>query len=378
MTDLIPDIESFEVERYPLDLGDTVPKLKGQQNWREWEAQLRIGLSANNPHYIHMISGNLEEPSHPTYFDTSPETVRASLAEERTPVTTQMIRCRMKENKEENKEIQRQYNMRRAKWEECNARARMLLGATLGPEAASLVTHIASVRDAYLALEEQYAVASHQNIYIQWDKLKDLRFESGTAPEFMGRFQEAVRDFVQMMGPISPHLELCFFKDSIISNPRCHAFIQNLRVNEKDPNFMNIIFVQFIEMDIANRQWELAFSRFTAYFANSTAKRRDSSKNKKIKKKNKHRDQNDIVCQLHNAMINYFTKQGPLEKSAGSSNADLQPSQQLQPRQVSPSNPEEVIGPARNDGQFVPHQHQASQQPQQSQRLPNALLSLDI
>ncbi|KUM62518.1 hypothetical protein ACN42_g4597 [Penicillium freii] len=82
-------------------------------------------------------------------------------------------------------------------------------------------------------------------MYARYTKWVDLRFKNGTASDFVRRFQEALRDLTAFGGSVTPLIELCQFKKAIAENARCYAFLQDLEVNEDDPDLMDEVYFEF-------------------------------------------------------------------------------------------------------------------------------------
>ncbi|KAG0153439.1 hypothetical protein PDIDSM_5292 [Penicillium digitatum] len=148
-----------------------------------------------------MISNGIPIPKIPEYQDSSPEAVRNLLIEE-------------------------------------------------AQDLAEPFSHIAQntdVRDSFKKLRATYAVTSHQHSFARYTKWTDLRFKNGTASEFVRKFQETLRDLTSIDGKINSVYVLCQFKKAINENPKCYAFLQNLRVDEKDVNLMDQVYAEFLE-----------------------------------------------------------------------------------------------------------------------------------
>ncbi|KAJ5978172.1 hypothetical protein N7501_001514 [Penicillium viridicatum] len=186
-------IEDFKVNNNETDFSDSVPKLKGQSNYEDWETAFCLAL----------------------------------------------IRTRARELAETNEELCKEHHRKWDNWQSCNSRAFIQLRKTLTIEAASLVSQITDVHEAFKKLREKYAAFSFQHMYARYTKWVDLRFKNGTASDFVRRFQEALRDLTAFGGSVTPRIELCQFKKAIAENARCYAFQQDLEVNENDPNLMN-------------------------------------------------------------------------------------------------------------------------------------------
>ncbi|OQD71651.1 hypothetical protein PENPOL_c001G07566 [Penicillium polonicum] len=248
-------IEDFKVNNNETDFSDRIPKLKGQSNYRDWETALCLALSANNQYYTHMVTDGIPIPTPPSYADTSPEAVREMLIEEAqtTPkfestnitVTPIKVRTRARELAETNEELCKEYHRKWDNWQSCNSRAFIQLRKTLTIEAASLVSEITDVHEAFTKLQEKYATFSFQHMYARYTKWVDLRFENGTASDFVRSFQKALRDLTALGGSVTPLIELCQFKKAVAENARCHVFLQDLEVNENDPDFMDEVYFEF-------------------------------------------------------------------------------------------------------------------------------------
>ncbi|KAJ9490407.1 hypothetical protein VN97_g2841 [Penicillium thymicola] len=257
------DIDNFEINRSEIDFHDVVPKLKGQSNFRDWETALLIGLSANNEYYSRMLTIGIPIPSAPFYYNTPVDAVRAELLEAAKAVsgedaddiviTPSQVRTRTIELEEINAQREKKYYTQRNNWKSCNSRTLLNLRKTLGIEATSLIAQITDAREVYQKLRKTYASSSHQQSYACFVKWVDLRYKNGSAPNFVRKFQEALREVTATSGVPSQMLELCQFKRAIIENPRCVAFLQNLRINEEDPDWMNEVYIEFVDTEAHNR-----------------------------------------------------------------------------------------------------------------------------
>lgn len=94
--------------------------------------------------------------------DTTPESARQSIIEEaqdaagnetvKSTVTSAEVRTQVKELVDLNKSLRKEYNTKCNNWQSCNNRACIQLRKTLGTEAASLVSQITAVREAFKKL----------------------------------------------------------------------------------------------------------------------------------------------------------------------------------------------------------------------------------
>ncbi|CAI7581589.1 unnamed protein product [Penicillium palitans] len=248
-------IEDFEVNNNETDFSATVPKLKGQSNYRDWETALCLALGGSNPYYTHMVTNGIPTQTPPSYADTSPEAVRQMLIEEaqtttevdttNITITRTQVRARAEELVETNEELCKEYHTKWGKWQACNSRAYIYLRKTLTIEASSLLFQITDVHEAFKKLRERYTAFSFPQMYARYTKWVDLRFKNGTASDFVRRFRKALRDLTAFGGSVTPLIELCQFKRVIAENARCHAFLQHLRVDENDPDFMDEVYLEF-------------------------------------------------------------------------------------------------------------------------------------
>jgi hypothetical protein len=392
------DIANFQLDRHEQDITTLVPTLKGQSNWREWEASFYLALNAQNTFYVHMIQGHVPQPDQPRLYELTLDAVRASYGENDVP-SDDAMEARLEDWRVRNRTRNKEYHEDCEKWHKCNYRARAHLTATVSPDINKSIMRISDVREAYQALQKLYAKPSHQVVYQKFDKIVDMRYKSGSAAEFVRKFQDAFRELVEIGGAIPDVIQLSFFKKAIITNSRCSSFLQNLKIEEKKRGFMDDVYVQFIENESVNRQLNFANNSTTGYSANLTANSTSSSdsessksKDRKSKKndlknnskkdskskdkkqdkegkKKEYRDHNDIFYRFHNTMGNHFTNRCPLKTSGASptsSNAVLQlpANQPVQPVQVAVPNPGQVIGLVNNQGQVVPIQQQKPQQQQ--------------
>ncbi|KAJ5943895.1 hypothetical protein N7516_004063 [Penicillium verrucosum] len=258
------DIEYFEVNNNEINISKSVPKLKGQSNFRDWEAALYLALTVNNSYYTHMISTGIPMPTPPAYADTTSKSVRQGLVKEARDaagdetvditITSAEVRARVKGLVELNEALRKKHNAKCNKWRSCNNRACIQLRMTLGPQAMSLVSQITDVHEAFKKLRKTYAASSHQQSYARYTKWVDLRFKNGTATNFVRKFQEALRDLNETAGVVVPPvIVLCQFKKAVTENARCHAFLRNLKVNEKDDALMDNVYIEFVDAETTNR-----------------------------------------------------------------------------------------------------------------------------
>jgi hypothetical protein len=70
-----------------------------------------------------------------------------------------------------------------------------------------------------------------------------MRYKSGSAAEFVRKFQDAFRELVEIGGAILEVIQLSFFKKAIITNSRCLSFLQNLKIEEKKRDFIEDVYV---------------------------------------------------------------------------------------------------------------------------------------
>lgn len=96
-----------------------------------------------------------------------------------------------------------------------------------------------------------------------------------------------------MSGSPTLILELYQFKKSIAENTRCYAFLQNLRVNEKEPNFMDKVYVEFIEIETNNRLFNNILFHSLANTTSSSSNKDNSNFNNKKKDDKKGGGDND-------------------------------------------------------------------------------------
>ncbi|QQK42998.1 hypothetical protein Pdw03_6899 [Penicillium digitatum] len=308
------NIEDFTINSHEIDISSAVPKLKGQSNFRDWETALYIALAANNRYYTYMISNGIPIPKIPSI---------------RTPVLKLFAIFLLKK-----------------------LRILQKLRAT-------------------------YAVTSHQHSFARYTKWTDLRFKNGTASEFVRKFQETLRDLTSIDGKINSVYVLCQFKKAINENPKCYAFLQNLRVDEKDVNLMDQVYAEFLEVDIHNR------SMNSSYNANSTTvqtsssshndKKKDTKKGGNDKQSNSNnssnnnnnkdkpskkktdfvKEENVILCRHHGTLGNHYSNKCPLLKNSANATTIQQPQQQPLFQQVAVPQPGQIIGQVDNQGRIL-------------------------
>ncbi|KAF7514809.1 hypothetical protein PCG10_004534, partial [Penicillium crustosum] len=148
-----------------------------------------------------------------------------------------------------NSRLEKKYNSQCNNWESCNTRTLLNLRKTLGVEATSVVVQIIDAREVYRKLRKTYTGSSHQQSYTCFAKWVDLRYKSGSASDF------------------------------------------NLRINEKESNWMDKVYIEFIETEIYNRL--VNASLYTANSTSSSSNKDNSSNNFNNKKKDDKKGNND-------------------------------------------------------------------------------------
>jgi hypothetical protein len=381
------NIEDFTINSHEIDISSAVPKLKGQSNFRDWETALYIALAANNRYYTYMISNGIPIPKIPEYQDSSPEAVRNLLIEEAQDlagdhtttvvISVAEIRDRVKQVIESNIVLRKEYNLKCTNWDLCNSRANLLLRGTLSPEPFSHIAQNTDVRDSFKKLRATYAVTSHQHSFARYTKWTDLRFKNGTASEFVRKFQETLRDLTSIDGKINSVYVLCQFKKAINENPKCYAFLQNLRVDEKDVNLMDQVYAEFLEVDIHNRSMNPSYNANSTTVQTSSSSHNDkkkdtkkggndkqsnsnnsssnnNNKDKPSKKKTDFvREENVILCRHHGTLGNHYSNKCPLLKNSANATTIQQPQQQPLFQQVAVPQPGQIIGQVDNQGRIL-------------------------
>ncbi|KGO75322.1 hypothetical protein PITC_001760 [Penicillium italicum] len=202
-----------------------------------------------------------------------------------------------------------------------------------------------------------YAITSHQHSFARYTRWIDLRFKNDSASDFVRKFQEALRDLTA----------------------------QNLKVDEKNANLMDQVYVEFLEVDIHNR-----FMNPSHASANTTAFQSSSSSSNQYKKKDTRKGSNDkqnnnnsfnkdrsskkktdfvredivIFCSHHGVLGNHFTSKCPLLKNSANATMRAQPQHQPQIQQVAVPQLGQIIGQVDSQGRvhFLPQQQQQPRQ----------------
>ncbi|KAG0155364.1 hypothetical protein PDIDSM_939 [Penicillium digitatum] len=326
-------------------------------------------------------------PKIPEYQDSSPEAVRNLLIEEAQDlagdhtttvvISVAEIRDRVKQVIESNIVLRKEYNLKCTNWDLCNSRANLLLRGTLSPEPFSHIAQNTDVRDSFKKLRATYAVTSHQHSFARYTKWTDLRFKNGTASEFVRKFQETLRDLTSIDGKINSVYVLCQFKKAINENPKCYAFLQNLRVDEKDVNLMDQVYAEFLEVDIHNRSMNPSYNANSTTVQTSSSSHNDkkkdtkkggndkqsnsnnssnnnNNKDKPSKKKTDFvREENVILCRHHGTLGNHYSNKCPLLKNSANATTIQQPQQQPLFQQVAFPQPGQIIGQVDNQGRIL-------------------------
>ncbi|KAL2695964.1 hypothetical protein AAEP93_003264 [Penicillium crustosum] len=112
------NIENFDINRSEIDFHDSVPKLKGQSNFRDWETALFLALTANNRYYTRILTYGIPILSPPQYHDTTVKGVTEDLLKDAQAVTSEadiviipsQIRTRTIELQEINSRLEKKYD----------------------------------------------------------------------------------------------------------------------------------------------------------------------------------------------------------------------------------------------------------------------------
>ncbi|KAG0155347.1 hypothetical protein PDIDSM_922 [Penicillium digitatum] len=179
--------------------------------------------------------------------------------------------------------------------------------------------------------------------------LKKLRIlQNGTASEFVRKFQETLRDLTSIDGKINSVYVLCQFKKAINENPKCYAFLQNLRVDEKDVNLMDQVYAEFLEKKDTKKGGNDKQSNSNNSSSNN------HNKDKPSKKKTDFvREENVILCRHHGTLGNHYSNKCPLLKNSANATTIQQPQQQPLFQQVAVSQPGQIIGQVDNQGRIL-------------------------
>ncbi|KAF3006101.1 hypothetical protein E8E15_001386 [Penicillium rubens] len=303
-------------------------------------------LRGNNKIYVELIQGTIIKPTPPDLGDKSPETLR-ELAEHNataatlalgsntppTPISEALVRELVRKQKQENRELIKEYQVLVDKWDSINIYCYNQIFGTL-----------------------EAIPASYQGNFKRFEILVNLQYKNNNPIEFVRKFKEALFEIQQRNSVVPPDMVLNFFVKAVQGNSRCHTFIQNLRPDLKDPNFIVEVYHDFTMTEGSNHITNSGSnSNSFNHSANTTStkdssasnsnsnassnkkdkKKNDKSKsddkdkqssNKKDKKKQDH-EKDAIWCKLHNALGNHYTRNCHL-KAGGSANAVHQQPQQ--------------------------------------------------
>ncbi|KAG0153774.1 hypothetical protein PDIDSM_2429 [Penicillium digitatum] len=184
---------------------------------------------------------------------------------------------------------------------------------------------------------------------------------NGTASEFVRKFQETLRDLTSIDGKINS----------------CYAFLQNLRVDEKDVNLMDQVYAEFLEVDIHNRSMNPSYNANSTTVQTSSSSHNDkkkdtkkggndkqsnsnnsssnnNNKDKPSKKKTDFvKEENVILCRHHGTLGNHYSNKCPLLKNSANATTIQQPQQQPLFQQVAVPQPGQIIGQVDNQGRIL-------------------------
>ncbi|EKV14854.1 hypothetical protein PDIP_41980 [Penicillium digitatum Pd1] len=162
------------------------------------------------------------------------------------------------------------------------------------------------------------------------------------------------------------------FKKAINENPKCYAFLQNLRVDEKDVNLMDQVYAEFLEVDIHNRSMNPSYNANSTTVQTSSSSHNDkkkdtkkggndkqsnsnnssnnnNNKDKPSKKKTDFvREENVILCRHHGTLGNHYSNKCLLLKNSANATTIQQPQQQPPFQRVTVPQPGQIIGQVDN------------------------------
>ncbi|KAG0156252.1 hypothetical protein PDIDSM_3429 [Penicillium digitatum] len=356
------------------DIDKIVPKLKGEVNRANWEHRFYMALKENNKAYIRVIQEEHTRPSRPDFLDITEEAIRQlaiiKVGGNADLVTDLVIRELAKERQHENTRLRADWQKEMDKWDTCNTRACNLLFSTLDPIPASLVDKVENAREAYKILQAEYGTPSWQTNFKRFEILCSLQYKGNNPQDYVRRFKEALFEIYQRGSNLDANTTLNFFIRSIQNNPRCQIFIQALKPNIKDPNFMVEIYREFILTE-GSSKIAIGYNSIPSDTNSSSSnldKKRDakkgnnkqsnnSNKDKSSKKKTDFvREDNVILCKHHGTLGNHYSNRCPLLKNS-SNTITIQPTTQ----QVTVPQPGHIIGQVDNQGRI----HSLQQQPRQ-------------
>jgi hypothetical protein len=228
-----------------------------------------------------MVSNGIVYPNPPAYQADSTTSIRELLQEEgETDITAAKFWARRNKVNEEYKSIRATYIDRCQKWDACNSRALLQLRNTFQAGLFSLVSQISNAHEVYLKLRANYSPVPHKEAYIRCNKFLDMRYKGGSAAEFVYTFRDAIRDFNQSAGLSSLPLmvEFCSFKRAVVENSRCMSLFQNLTISKQDKQFMERVYVEFIEVETNDRSFKTTSFAVNPTSANNPSNTRFNNK----------------------------------------------------------------------------------------------------
>ncbi|KAG0159725.1 hypothetical protein PDIDSM_7249 [Penicillium digitatum] len=299
-----------------------------------------MALKENNKAYIRVIQEEHTRPSRPDFLDITEEAIRQlaiiKVGGNADLVTDLVIRELAKERQHE----------------------------TLGyaPTGKRRWT-MENAREAYKILQAEYGTPSWQTNFKRFEILCTLQYKGNNPQDYVRRFKEALFEIYQRGSNLDANTTLNFFIRSIQNNPRCQIFIQALKPNIKDPNFMVEIYREFILTEGSSKiaigynsipsvhTTSSNSSKDTNSSSSNFDKKRDakkgnnkqsnnSNKDKSSKKKTDFvREDNVILCKHHGTLGNHYSNRCPLLKNS-SNTITIQPTTQ----QVTVPQPGHIIG----------------------------------
>ncbi|OQD61421.1 hypothetical protein PENPOL_c017G00849 [Penicillium polonicum] len=207
---------------------------------------------------------------------------------------------------------------------------------------------------------------SRQTSYKKYEGLVNLQYKGNNPQEFIRKFKDIMYEVNESGARFNAHATLYHFIHCIQHNPRCHFFLQGLKPDLKDPNFMTDVYHEFAMTEGSTKFASLFNPTFSANTTTSSSslmpsssnfnnKKKDDKKNNNDKsggqskskecntsssskdKKQQHKkvferdEENRIYCKYHNALGNHVARNCSLKPDGASANAihhQQQPPQQ--------------------------------------------------
>ncbi|KAJ5936652.1 hypothetical protein N7466_003102 [Penicillium verhagenii] len=209
-----------------LSLANNVKKLKTEADWRKWKEDFEILLGTYDLKCWRIFKGLMKKPDGP-----SRERIY------NIPVMNAFLVSFYNNNVTDvPDDALGKLQKCLSEWYQINLTGCMLLNATISPEAATMISNVHDLREAYLILEKAYYHTSYPSTVLIWEKAVHLRYKKkDTAQGHLQRFQTAIQDLLAVYPNIVNNITVFhMFISSIRLHPGMERFTANLTVDTKN------------------------------------------------------------------------------------------------------------------------------------------------